>query len=899
MSVASVDVSWPEADAGRAVCVPHDLQGPESESEHSPGSNTVASPPLVSAGHVGAPVGPLLPNAACPFVGSEASRRVVRWKRLRCPVRFEASIGHHVLVVTIPDQAPRGGSSWRVRMFRPAGEGDLRRRTRDWFGLLLGIAVLVVTSLHHGDVTRSERAFFDLFNTLPNGLAALFRALYRLGALWAVGLVVVAALVAGRRRLARDLVAAGLLAWAAARALGELVDAHEDISHTLRIAAGFGRSPAAYPSVRIAIIVAVIGASAPYVTRPARAFGWTLVALLGASALYLGTAFPNDLFAGVVLGWTVACLVHLVFGSPGNRPTIPQITHALAQLGVRATNLQFAPAPAGSSTLVLADDDDGPLRIRMVGRDDAHALLLEKVWYTLVYKRSGPRFAWTRIQQVEHEAYLMLVAAQSGVHVPVVVVAGSAGPRAAVLALRPVDGRPLASLDPGEVSDALLVNLWTDVAALGRCRIVHGKLDADHVMVVGERSWIVGFDDAEVTGDPHRPATDVAQLLASTAALVGEERAVWAALTVMGRPAVALALPFLQPAALSSSTRKLSGERRRAFGARLDRLRTVAAEAIGIEPPQPVQLRRITATGAAMALGALVAVGALLLDVGDPTQVVETMRDADWGWLAFALFISLAANVAYAIALQGTVMVRLPVVPTTELQLGMSFSNLAVPGIGGQGMQVRFLQKLGVDLSSAVAAGGVLSSFGALVAALGCFGVALLVEPASIDLSLIPTNGLFLALVIAATLFVLVSGLVALLPEVRAKVLPPVSRATSTMADALRSPRHLALLIGGNVVATLMSTWCLAACLVAFGGHASFWALLAANVGVVTIASIVPVPGGGTAVGTVGLSAALVSFGVPKDIAVAAVLANQLVFYYLPAIPGWFATRDLMRRDYL
>jgi undecaprenyl-diphosphatase len=238
-------------------------------------------------------------------------------------------------------------------------------------------------------------------------------------------------------------------------------------------------------------------------------------------------------------------------------------------------------------------------------------------------------------------------------------------------------------------------------------------------------------------------------------------------------------------------------------------------------------------------------------------------------------------------------------VPTTELQLGMSFSNLAVPAIGGQGMQVRFLQKLGVDLPSAVAAGGVLSGFGALVAALGCFGVALLVEPARVDLSLIPTNGLLLFLVIVAVLLVLVSGLVALLPGLRRRVLPPLSRATATMADALRSPRHLVLLIGGNVVATIMSTWCLQLCLIAFGGHVSFWALLAANVGVVTIASIVPIPGGGTAVGTVGLSAVLVSFGVPKEIAIAAVLANQLVFYYLPAIPGWFATRDLVRRDYL
>ena len=52
----------------------------------------------------------------------------------------------------------------------------------------------------------------------------------------------------------------------------------------------------------------------------------------------------------------------------------------------------------------------------------------------------------------------------------------------------------------------------------------------------------------------------------------------------------------------------------------------------------------------------------------------------------------------------------------------MSFSNLAVPAIGGQGMQVRFLQKLGVDLPSAVAAGGVLSGFGALVAGVRRFG---------------------------------------------------------------------------------------------------------------------------------------------------------------------------------
>src|SRR6202035_3611860 len=68
---------------------------------------------------------------------------------------------------------------------------------------------------------------------------------------------------------------------------------------------------------------------------------------------------------------------------------------------------------------------------------------------------------------------------------------------------------------------------------------------------------------------------------------------------------------------------------------------------------------------------------------------------------------------------------RLPLWPTTELQVAMSFSNLAVPGIGGTGMQVRYLQKQGVDLPSAIAAGGLLATVGNLVAAVGLFGLAL------------------------------------------------------------------------------------------------------------------------------------------------------------------------------
>jgi hypothetical protein len=71
------------------------------------------------------------------------------------------------------------------------------------------------------------------------------------------------------------------------------------------------------------------------------------------------------------------------------------------------------------------------------------------------------------------------------------------------------------------------------------------------------------------------------------------------------------------------------------------------------------------------------------------------------------------------------------------------------------------------------------------------------------------------------------------------------------------------------------------------------------NIAIGTIASLVPIPGGPTAVGAIGISGALVTLGVANEKAVAAVLTYQVVNTFLPAVPGWFATRDMIDHDYL
>src|SRR4029077_16748050 len=138
----------------------------------------------------------------------------------------------------------------------------------------------------------------------------------------------------------------------------------------------------------------------------------------------------------------------------------------------------------------------------------------------------------------------------------------------------------------------------------------------------------------------------------------------------------------------------------------------------------------------------------LLSQVGSPEELWNTIKDAQWDWAIVALLISLATNLPYAVSLMGTVRMRLPVVQTTELQVSMSFANLAIPPVGGMASQVRFLQKQGVDLASAVASGGLLSTVANVVVSIALMFVAIAVSPDAFKVGDVPTEGLVRLLVI-------------------------------------------------------------------------------------------------------------------------------------------------------
>ena len=72
---------------------------------------------------------------------------------------------------------------------------------------------MVITAVNAGDDGATERSLDAFFRSLPGALDGFFRAALAFGSIWGIGLVLAAALVARRFRLAAVLRSGGLAAW--------------------------------------------------------------------------------------------------------------------------------------------------------------------------------------------------------------------------------------------------------------------------------------------------------------------------------------------------------------------------------------------------------------------------------------------------------------------------------------------------------------------------------------------------------------------------------------------------------------------------------------------------------------------------------------------------------------
>jgi uncharacterized membrane protein YbhN (UPF0104 family) len=794
---------------------------------------------------------------------------------------------------------PEGPGTWiarykpdlSIRFFSSSADAARARRPTDVVLVLLAAATLGLVSIAAPDPTAADERITKLVKDLPGLLGWFWEAASDLLVLWPLVLLVAAVVASRRLFLLRDQLLATIFAGGVAGLVAGGVSALADgLSAT--------GPPTLYPAVRVALAAALIATTSPHLSRPIRRIGRWVITLGSFGVVALGVALPLGVVSGLAIGLGSAALVHLAFGSPGGLPSLDQVRAVLEELGVETIDLRSAELQPKGVALLRAETPQGlPLLVKVYGRDAWDGQLLTATWSYLWYRDESPTLTISRRQQVEHEAFVTLLAERSGVPVLPVIAAGVAGARDGVLVLE-TEGRPLEDLGPEEVTDALLADLWRALSAMQDAGIAHGSLDGQRLAVVGDGSARIGdFQAASASATPQALLSDRARLLVTTALITSGDRWAPAALEGLGADGLTEVLPYIQPAALSRYTRRSLKD----AGHDLDAIRDRAAAAAGVEPPKLEPLRRVT-------IGSVLTIALLLLaayfvftaiaNVGID-QVVDELKDADTAWLLTGVVLVPLVPVAEAFSALGATTLPLRLGPVIALEFAIQFIALAVPSSAARvATNVRFFQRQGAPAAQALTIGLIDSVFGFVVQVLLLI-VIVLSGLVTLDLSLDglnfdPTGKL---LVLIGILLVVAAVVAFTVPKIRRPIAGKIAEARPAFS-VIRSPIKLAGLLGGNFVAQFLLALILGATVRAFGQSATLAELLLTNTLVSLFSGVMPIPGG------IGVSEAAIAFcltaiGIPSATAAAIAIVFRLLTFYLPPIWGGFAMRWLRKQAYL
>jgi hypothetical protein len=462
---------------------------------------------------------------------------------------------------------------------------------------------------------------------------------------WGLGLLA-AALLRGRLSVARDLALSAALAGVLSYLVAQAVHAGWPPGSDWH----FYGPPAWYPAVQLAVPAAAVITASPHLTRPARRLGRWLVAgaALGVVALSATTILGAS--AGIVAAIIAAGLVHLAFGSSAGRPSLHGVGQALAELGVATSALGKAQRQeAGLFTVEALDADGAPIVVRVYGRDAHDTALVSALWRAVWLRQPGAQLRLSPLAQVEHEALRTLLADQAGIPTDQVVVAGATADDDALLVVRR-SGTTLS--DCAEAVDAdLLAEGWRVLAQLHAAGVRHGQVDARHIVVTPSGLGLAGFRGGTVAPTAGQRRTDQAQYLATTTLLAGPDEAIDVALDALGPGGLTAVLPYLQPPALTGPQRAgVEGA-----GVDLDELREQAAARAGTEAPELEQLRRISFASLSQIVLPLLAAFALFTVASgiDLEQLVDTVRDARWWFVAIGLVVAQLPRLSQAVSTMG------------------------------------------------------------------------------------------------------------------------------------------------------------------------------------------------------------------------------------------------------
>jgi len=626
---------------------------------------------------------------------------------------------------------PGVARSWRAAFFAPVGDGSTRRRGSDAVRVVLAVLAVLCCWLVTVTNPASEHSVVHFLDSAPRGVQWLLTLIW-VGCLVVIAALVVAAAVARRLEVLRDVAVAALGAWFVCFGLQQ-------------VAGTTGGRPAdpslagvdlGFPVMRIAVIMAVVTASLPYLSRVVQRSLELLIVVVALVAVVRGSGMPVSVLASLAVGWGVTAAVHLAFGSPLGLPSGEEVAALLGDLGIGPAVVEPLSHQIWGVARYRGCDDAGPLDVAVYGRDAADAQLVAKALRFVFYRDSGPTLSVTRLQQVEHQAYLTLLAGQAGADVPTVVAAGTAGPSGdALFVTRPPGPRRLDELlehadgtdderaaragDPAVVR--ALDAVFAEVLVLRAAGIAHGSISPE-TLVLGSPGGaaLTDYRFATARAPSDRLDRDVAGVLATAGLAVGPEAAVAAAHRVLPDDVLAASLPHLGRAALDPV---LSADLR-GHKDLLAALREQGASAAGVDVPELAEPRRVSWPTLLLVIGSIIGGWALIGVLVDVSKSFDTLIGADWGWVVAVFLLAQLAYPALAVCVVGSVTLPVPYGRAVALEVANTFVALAGGTMGVLATRVRFFQQEGYTAATALNSGVLVSSVSWIVKG-GLFLIAL------------------------------------------------------------------------------------------------------------------------------------------------------------------------------
>jgi len=614
-----------------------------------------------------------------------------------------------------------------------------------------------------------------------------------------------------------------------------------------------------------------------------------------------GRAALTGLMVTFVFGRCVAAGFRFARGVVNDRPAGPAVAAALADADLAPVSCRWLGQSEGARRYEVRTEDGRHLDILVLDRDLQTVGLLTHLYRRIRLRTPVESSIQLSLRRtVNQEALMSYALRDAGIRTPRLLAVHELSGDSAMLAYERVEGRCLDELDSTELTDELLIELWTTHRQLCRSRVAHRQLTGDSLLVDDSgQIWLRNLRSGAIAASPLQTRLDTTELLAALALRFGAKRTVEAGAAVLGPDALGAALPLLQPVALSRTTRAAV---RRSKGL----LKEVCEQVLALHPTaataEPAKLERLRPrTLLSVGAGGLAVYLVLYILLRAGVDPISVLASASPWWLVLAVAASLGTYLAAGLVVMSYVPERLPLGYTMEAQMAASFVSVVAPAaVGGVALNTRYLQKQGIASGPAIAAVSASQAvaFVLHITLIAVFGF--LVSSSAGGHDHAPSTVIILILLTLAISSMVVLAVPGLRGFAVARLRPFFAGTLPRLLDVAQNPRKLVIGLGSTVSLSLLNALCLWAAVRAVD-HAAVLNYASAVFVFLTaqaLGNLVPLPGGigGVEFTMIGV---LHATGVDLSVATSAVFLFRMLTLYLPPLPGWVAFVHLQRKGLL